>query len=225
MKPDPDHDEYIRLWSELYEKKNYDSGIAGYMLKKSHIWAESKFNENCYFKRVLEVGAGSGVHVRFVRHRFDEYVMSDSNPHFNVKPQSSASGTIAVAREDATRLSFSDNSFDRVIATHVLEHLVHPHSVLREWWRVVKPGGVLSLVLPCDPGVAWRLGRAVGSRGKFVRAGLEYDYWMAREHVNSINNLVALLRYYFDDLSEQWLPFRIPSMDLNLFYIAHLRKS
>jgi hypothetical protein len=46
---------------------------------------------------------------------------------------------------------------------------------------------------------------------------------MAREHVNAINNLVSLVRYYFRNVSEEWLPFRIPSMDLNLFYVAHIR--
>jgi SAM-dependent methyltransferase len=105
----------------------------------------------------------------------------------------------------------------------VLEHLPAPHAVLREWSRVVKPGGIISLVLPCDPGIAWRLGRAVGSRGKFVRAGLDYDYWMAREHINAINSLVALVEYYFPHREVAWKPFRVPSMDLNLFYIAHLR--
>ena len=52
---------------------------------------------------------------------------------------------------------------------------------------------------------------------------MEYDYWMAREHINPINNLVALLRYYFPERQESWAPLRIPSMDLNLFYLAHLK--
>jgi hypothetical protein len=46
---------------------------------------------------------------------------------------------------------------------------------------------------------------------------------MAREHVNPINNLVAFVRHYFPDVRDQWLPLRVPSMDLNLFYIAHIR--
>ena len=46
---------------------------------------------------------------------------------------------------------------------------------------------------------------------------------MAREHVNPINNLVTFVRHYFDDVGEQWLPARLPSIDLNLFYICHAR--
>ena len=132
-------------------------------------------------------------------------------------------GKVRVAIEDATRLSFADNQFDRVIAAHVLEHLYKPHEVLREWVRVLKPGGVLSLVLPCDPGFAWRLGRYAVARPRFMKAGFLYDYWMAREHVNPINNLASFVRHYFHDIDEQWLPMRVPSIDLNLFLIVHAR--
>ena len=44
---------------------------------------------------------------------------------------------------------------------------------------------------------------------------------MAREHINSINGLVALIEYYFEKRQDCWLPLRVPSMDLNLFYIVH----
>ncbi len=64
---------------------------------------------------------------------------------------------------------------------------------------------------------------AIFARKTFIKAGLDYDYWMAREHVNPVNNLVSFVRYYFDDVNEHWLPTRIPSMDLNLLYIAHIR--
>lgn len=224
MKADPSHEQYVQRWSELYEDLNYNSGMAGYFLKRSHYWCESRFSDADYFPRVVEVGAGSGIHIDYVRHRFDEYVMTDLNPPMLDRIQSTGrSGRVITACEDASALSFPDASFDRLIAAHVLEHLANPHQVLREWARVVKPGGVMTLILPCDPGVGWRLGRAIGSRGKFIRAGIEYDYWMAREHINPINNLVPLLRYYFENVSEQWLPLRVPSMDLNLFYIAHVR--
>jgi SAM-dependent methyltransferase len=222
MKADPDHAAYLRQWADLYEKNNYDQGLAGFFLNKSHEWSEKPFTAADRFPRVLEVGAGTGVHIGYVRHAFDEYISTDLNPPFldKMKP---AGRNVIVKAEDATRLSFPDRSFDRVIAAHILEHLFPPHQVLREWARVLKPRGLLTLVLPCDPGVGWRLGRYLSARKRFVRDGLDYDYWMAREHVNPINNLVSFVRHYFSDVREEWYPFRVPSMDLNLFYIAHVR--
>lgn len=226
MRPDPDYHAYLKQWAALYQGKNYDAGLTGYFLRKSHVWAEQPFVGQ-HFSRVLEVGAGTGEHIKHIHHTFDEYWLTDMNPPLLEQIDGVTSfgqGVVRVAQEDATSLSFADNSFDRVIATHVLEHLVQPHVVLREWMRVLKPGGVLTLVLPCDPGGLWRLGRYAVARKKFIRAGLQYDYWMAREHVNPINNLVSFVRFYFDDVKEHWLPMRIPSIDLNLFYIAHVRK-
>jgi phosphatidylethanolamine/phosphatidyl-N-methylethanolamine N-methyltransferase len=227
MTPDPDHAEYLTKWSQVYERLNYQQGVAGYFLKKSHEWAEKAFTTTHKFSRVLEVGAGTGLHLGFVRHSFDEYWVTDINPPMldkfsHANEGKKGGGKILVKREDASKLSFESESFDRLVAAHVLEHLPTPHDVLREWNRVLKPGGVMSLVLPCDPGLAWRLGRYTGPRRKFTAAGIDYDYWMAREHINPINNLVSLIRYYFDSIDEQWLPFFVPSMDLNLFYVAHI---
>lgn len=228
MRDDPSHDDYMKRWSAVYEKNNYEQGMAGYFLKKSHEWCERPFGSNRHFSRVIEVGAGTGVHIDFIRHSYDEYILTDLNASMLAgtakRVRERATGKILVQSENACKLSFDANSFDRLIATHVLEHLPEPHNVIREWHRVLKPGGVLSIVLPCDPGVAWRVGRAVGSREKFIRAGIDYDYWMAREHINAINCLVALIEFYFDRRDEQWLPMRLPSMDLNLFYIVHVTK-
>jgi SAM-dependent methyltransferase len=45
---------------------------------------------------------------------------------------------------------FADASVDYVVARHNLEHYVDVVKTLREWWRVLKPGAPLVLVLPDD---------------------------------------------------------------------------
>jgi phosphatidylethanolamine/phosphatidyl-N-methylethanolamine N-methyltransferase len=224
MKTDPSYDDYMQRWTKAYESTNYDRGLAARLLTQSHIWCERAFGPETHFSRVLEVGAGTGFHLRQVRHSFDEYVMTDFNPPMLDQAQADAhkGGKVIVQREDATQLSFPDHSFDRLIATHVLEHLPQPHLVLREWNRVVKPGGIISIVLPCDPGLAWRFGRNLGPRKNFQAIGIDYDYWMAREHINSITNLAAFIQYYFPQAVEKWYPLRVPLSDINLFYIAHI---
>jgi phosphatidylethanolamine/phosphatidyl-N-methylethanolamine N-methyltransferase len=227
MKADPSYADYLRRWTGIIERCDYVEGLAGYFLVKSHKWSERHFGPETHFGRVLEVGAGTGIHIRFVRHSFDEYRITDLNPpaldRIVAQVVNGAKGRIVVSKEDATSLSFPDGHFDRVIAAHVLEHLYRPHEVLREWARVTKPGGVVTLILPCDPGVVYRLGRHAFARRNLIKEGIDYDYWMAREHVNPLNALIAFVRFYFQDVREEWQPLRIPSMDLNLFYIAHIR--
>lgn len=80
MKADPSYDEYMRRWTAAYETTNYDNGMAAYFLSMSHVWCEQEFGPDTHFSRVLEVGAGTGFHIRTVRHTFDEYMMTDLNP-------------------------------------------------------------------------------------------------------------------------------------------------
>lgn len=41
-----------------------------------------------------------------------------------------------------------DNAYDFIVASHVLEHLANPLKAVREWQRVVRPGGVILIVVP-----------------------------------------------------------------------------
>ena len=106
---------------------------------------------------MLEVGAGSGHHLPYVSKDFQQYVMTDvSEEMLNIARKKFcaevSSDSLVIEKQDATSLNYPDDSFDRLIATHVLEHLPNPVSVLSEWNRVVRPDGIISIVLPCDPG-------------------------------------------------------------------------
>lgn len=41
-----------------------------------------------------------------------------------------------------------DGSFDFVIANHVIEHVTDPIRALTEWYRIIRPGGILFLAVP-----------------------------------------------------------------------------
>lgn len=43
---------------------------------------------------------------------------------------------------------FSDKSMNFVFSSHLLEHIEDYAAALKEWWRVIKPGGYLVLYLP-----------------------------------------------------------------------------
>ena len=49
---------------------------------------------------------------------------------------------------DLRALSYNDNTFDFVIANHVLEHIKEEGKVLDEIFRVLKPGGIAILQVP-----------------------------------------------------------------------------
>lgn len=49
---------------------------------------------------------------------------------------------------DACELPFHDSSLDYVASSHVLEHVANPVAALSEWFRVLKHGGIIYMVLP-----------------------------------------------------------------------------
>ena len=57
---------------------------------------------------------------------------------------------IAIADVDVERemLPHAEASFDRIVATEILEHLASPALFLSECWRVLRPGGVLHVTTP-----------------------------------------------------------------------------
>ncbi|MGN6614041.1 MAG: methyltransferase domain-containing protein [Candidatus Nitrosocosmicus sp.] len=56
-------------------------------------------------------------------------------------------GTINV---DITEMQFEDNSFDIIYCSHVLEHVIEDVKAMKEFYRVLKPGGWAMLQVPID---------------------------------------------------------------------------
>jgi ubiquinone/menaquinone biosynthesis C-methylase UbiE len=212
-------------FADIYDESNYARPLQSALMRASHRLVERGFQERCHFSKVLEIGAGTGEHIDFVRHTFDQYVLSDIDAKTLIVAERKLNHRFAnrlmYETQSAVDLSYADNSFDRLIATHILEHIYQPHLALKEWRRVLKHGGVLSILIPTDPGLAWRLGRHLGPRKNAIVQGIAYDYVMAREHVNSCNNLIAILRHYFPEAKEAWWPLSVSSIDLNLFFAFH----
>lgn len=79
----------------------------------------------------------TGERLGFVRHTFDQYILSD----LDAKTLEVAKGKLndkfgnklLFETQSGEALSYADNSFDRLIAAHVLEHIYQPHLVLKEW--------------------------------------------------------------------------------------------
>jgi len=49
---------------------------------------------------------------------------------------------------DGRTLPFDDEEFDSILCTEVLEHCLDPQHVVREMWRVLKPGGHALITIP-----------------------------------------------------------------------------
>jgi len=126
-------------------------GPLGWFHRLTHKQLESGLDE-FFGKSILEIGVNRGEHLAFVKHPFDLYVATDYRvTDLNLGAKDSQ---VAQAACSAESLPFPSESFDRVVLTCVLHHLRDPLLSLSEIRRVTKPNGIISILLPCDPGLA-----------------------------------------------------------------------
>ena len=95
---------------------------------------------------VLEVGCGAGnVIERASRGRLFGVDLSSS---ILTKAKNQLNRRIHLFQGDAQNLPCKDHVFQHVICSEVLEHLLEPHSALREMRRILAPGGVATVSIP-----------------------------------------------------------------------------
>jgi ubiquinone/menaquinone biosynthesis C-methylase UbiE len=95
--------------------------------------------------KILDVGCGLGMSKDFFLERKSSYNGIDLCFE-SLKDLKAAKGIVAKA--DARKIPFADNSFDIVYSLGVVEHFKETETSVREHVRVCKPGGTVIVVVP-----------------------------------------------------------------------------
>jgi len=212
--------------------KKYNShlytGVLGILMNYCHKKLEI-FKKKDSYDKVLEIGAGSAPHLKYLTHSYNEYHIAETSNYASEVFEKNLNNKIIFKKYDGKKLPYENEYFDRIIISHCLEHILSPEEFMFEMMSKLKKGGVLSISLPTDPGFAWRIGRMFirlfSIKKTYNISGDEYEYINATEHINSIFNLISLIRYNFkDSIEERFYPLKIKSPDLNLFYNVQIYK-
>ncbi|MGM0591112.1 MAG: methyltransferase domain-containing protein [Halobacteriota archaeon] len=103
--------------------------------------------------RVLDVGCGTGFGTEGLLQHADDVHGLDQSAHQMEKAfeKFGKRDRVNFYRGDAERLPFKDDSFDLVWSSGSIEYWPNPVAALREFRRIVKPGGQVLVVGPNYP--------------------------------------------------------------------------
>jgi ubiquinone/menaquinone biosynthesis C-methylase UbiE len=184
--------------------KRVHSNLEGNKRYSFHFKLESSYSKLDNFPIVLELGAGNLNHSKFVKHSFQIYLSTDIRAIEIESMLEIEPGLIPKERRfykskaDATELAYATNSVNRLVTGCLLLHLDNPVSVLEEWLRVLKPGGVIDTVIPNDQSLLVKLYRSLYSRRKSKKLGFaDFDLVNAFEHRSYYERVFLLVNASF----------------------------
>lgn len=101
------------------------------------------FNKNTNKLCLLDVGASSGIIDNFLADHFLSVTGIDiDEPAIKHATSVYSKQNLKFHIGDALKLTFEDNCFDVVVCAHVYEHVPDANVMMKEIYRVLKPGGV-----------------------------------------------------------------------------------
>ena len=193
--------------------------------------ALEKNNESLKFNYVLEIGGNVGEHLPFVKHEFNKYIVSDVReiPLSDRKLQDAVlSKKVIYEIADCQKLQYADQTFDRVIITCVLHHIPKLEKALKEIHRIALSGGQIDILLPCDPGMLYRLSRQLTSLriARKMNKYYEAKIFHAREHRNHFDSILTLIKSEFNEskIKINYWPFKLKSWNFEVFATIRILK-
>ena len=102
------------------------------------------------FSSALNLGTGEGDYDRMIARYCTEVIGCDVNEEDLAHARTLNQGVMNLRYEanNALALSYADASFDLIVSCEVIEHVGDPAQMIREMYRVLRPGGTAIMTFP-----------------------------------------------------------------------------
>lgn len=167
--------------------------------------------------RTLEIGAGLGEHSKFEDLRKQDYYSMDYREEFCRELEKRFPKDHVWLGDIHVRQPCEDGSFDRIVAVHVLEHLLHLPAALAEIHRLLKDDGVFDIVVPTEGGLAHTFARKISAQRMFEKHfGMSFHPITRNEHVSTFPEIISELKKKFTIQRSRFFPTFLPLATINL---------
>jgi hypothetical protein len=186
-----------RIYVAEYRRNRRGESVLTRVVQRLEGWMHQAVRSVAPVDSLLELGAGTLNHVPYepLVARYDVV-----EPFEDLCRDSPHRSRISQFYGDVTEIP-TDHRYDRIVSVAVLEHLTDLPAVVAESVLRLCPTGELASAFPSEGGMlwalAWRLTTGVSYR---LRTGLSYQALMRHEHVNTAEDILGVLRYFFGDV-------------------------
>lgn len=100
-------------------------------------------------EKILEIGSGSGYYTKAIAEITNHLTATEfSKEYLEVTKKYNPYPVDAYIHCSATKMPFSDNTFNKILITEVIEHIPEWNKAIDEVRRVLKPGGIAIITTP-----------------------------------------------------------------------------
>lgn len=102
-------------------------------------------------EKIIDLGCGTGYYLFLLSNLYtnlDLYGFDNDQKAMQEAEEILSSKNIKFVTGDLHKMPFEENSFNKVVMSEVLEHVENDQQVLKETFRILKPGGLLVVSIP-----------------------------------------------------------------------------
>jgi ubiquinone/menaquinone biosynthesis C-methylase UbiE len=210
--------EHFRDWNE-HMIQRYDPEIFHHHPRGIVRWVERKrvaaVKRNLAAKhehRILDVGCGAGNILEQIPGRSRHGI--DLSAYMVKRARERLWDDAQIVQGDAEQLPYADQSFDCVIASSLLSHVLHPEQVLKEVTRVTRIGGRVVISIShedqIEKGLRWV--KALGLDRRFFGGATQAHVYTIEYHLHrfSLKRLRSLIGSELREINLTRVPFIFP---------------
>jgi SAM-dependent methyltransferase len=177
--------EFTAEWYDRYYADNPQNFSPWYASVMEWLLAQQKLDG-----KFLELGCGNGkLLVQLLQRKLyaPENIYGIEQSHVAIEPLQAVLPNVQTGNIQE-RLPYGDATFNVVVMTEVIEHLLYPWNVVREIRRVLRPNGTLLLSFPNFLNLPWLLIRVLGEL-------LEKTSWTVLQPVDRLYTFPVMARH------------------------------
>jgi len=191
--------EYAEIYERQYKSNRSGDTSATSVARRMERWLHKKVaKDSASHLATLEIGAGNLNQLQFEPIGAEYDIVEPFKALYENEKDKSRVRAIFDFIEDVP----TTNRYDRITSCAAFEHIDNLPYVVARTGLLLKDNGCLRVAVPSEGGFLWKLGYSLTTGIEFrMKYGLNYSVLMGYEHINNVDEILDVVKYFFGVVS------------------------